>query len=364
MPPLDQISVDETATMSFGDHLDELRSRLMKALILPLPLMFVTYFFSAEILDLICRPLRSALRAAGLNDRLQVLSPTEALMTQIKISVITALILAAPWILWQAWQFIRPGLHRKERRFVYFLIPGSAVMTAAGLAVYYFIMLPLVLYVLVGFGTVLDDELSLAALKQEQAAVEADIAAEIDAGTVAPTTPTTTPTLGQLLNVPILAFPPDKLEPGMCWLTRHHELIIVVPAVLGADPTTLPRDEAGNYAEGALELRRILLVKSTAISQEFRLSTYVSFVMLFALGMVIAFQTPLVMLLLGWMNLASVHWLRANRKYALFGTAVLGAVLTPADPGSMVAMWVPLYLLFEFGILLMALLPAKKIAGS
>lgn len=342
---LDQIDPD-AATMSFGDHLEELRRRLILALIVPLPLAIATYFVSGGLLRWICAPLRSALRRHELPPSLQVLGPAEALMTQIKISIIAALILSAPWVFWQAWLFIRPGLYHHERRFVYFLVPGSAVLTAAGVSVFYFLFLPLVLTVLVSFGSVLDTEMSFESLKEQAAAA------------------TVTESIAPLAHLPILAAPPREMKPGDLWINSDHELMVVVPRERGIDPANPPRDRDGNPLSFDLEVRRIPLVRSTAISQEFRLTSYVNFVLLLMLGMVLAFQTPLVMLLLGWLDILRADTLRRNRKYALFWSAVLGAVLTPADPWSMLAMMIPLYVLFELGLILMTLLPASRIAGS
>lgn len=364
MPKLDQIDPD-SFTMSFGDHLDDLRSRVIKAIIVPVPLMIAMYPFADELLAIICEPLRSALRRYELDDRLQVLGPAEALMTQIKISVLAAIALSTPWILWQAWQFIRPGLYKQERRFVYFLIPGSFLLSLAGVAVFYFLMLPFILIVLVGFGTKLDDNWSLDSLRE-------------------PDAPLVDPLI--IPRLPILPSPPEHIEAGMWWLSADHELIFVVPSERGIIPPARASDADGSPtrqhgnapAEGetaessepatpplALELRRIPLLRSTAITQEFRLTTYVDFVLMFLFGMIIAFQTPLVMLLLGWMNLASVSWLRQHRKHALFVTAIAAAVITPTiDPWSMIAMWIPLYLLFEVGILLMQWVPASRLASG
>jgi len=352
MAKLDQIDPD-SFTMSFGDHLDDLRSRVIKAIIVPIPLMIAMYPFADELLGIICAPLRSALRRYELDDRLQVLGPAEALMTQIKISVLAAVALSTPWILWQAWQFIRPGLYKQERRFVYFLIPGSFFLSLAGMAVFYFLMLPFILIVLVGFGTKLDDNLSIDAFRK-------------------PDAPHVDPDLVPVL--PILSGPPDELRAGMSWLSTEHELFIVVPKERGILPqksepqsedASASADSTAPPAALELEIRRIPLLRSTAISQEFRLTTYVDFVLMFLFGMIIAFQTPLVMLLLGWMNLASVDWLRKRRKYALFITAVAAAVITPTiDPWSMMAMWIPMYLLFEVGIVLMRWVPASRIASG
>ena len=73
---------------------------------------------------------------------------------------------------------------------------------------------------------------------------------------------------------------------------------------------------------------------------------------------------PLVLLLLGWLGLVTPSWLRANRKYALLVLAAGSALITPQDAISMVMMLLPLYLLYELGIAMVALLPASRVAGE
>ena len=67
-------------------------------------------------------------------------------------------------------------------------------------------------------------------------------------------------------------------------------------------------------------------------------------------------------LLLGWMGLAERKVLERNRRYALVACALLGAVLTPADVVSMLLLFVPLYLLYELGIILLRIAPANRVA--
>ena len=70
------------------------------------------------------------------------------------------------------------------------------------------------------------------------------------------------------------------------------------------------------------------------------------------------------LLLLGWAGIVEPESLTGHRKMVIFGCAISGAILTPADPISMVLLAAPLYLLFEFGIILMKLVPARKVAGE
>jgi sec-independent protein translocase protein TatC len=319
---------NEFGTMSFGDHLEELRTRMLLALAAPLPVAIVAFFFAEDILRWLCQPLFAALRERDLPAMLQVLGPAETIMTHLKISVVTALVISAPWILWQAWRFVQPGLYRHERRFVYFLLPGSGVLTAAGVLLYYYVMLPLVLAVLVGFG------------------------ASMDLLPATPEAASEPPVAIDLPLLPVLTQHPAAPAVGSMWIVGGAVFIAVPGAPTGEDGAP------------EIEIRRVPLGSDGVIAQQFQLTNYVGFVLLFGLGTVLAFQMPLVVLLLGWLNLVTVDWLRAHRKYAIFVCAVIAAVLTPPDPWSMVAMLVPLYLLYELGMVLLRVAPASRVASG
>ncbi|MEC9374503.1 MAG: twin-arginine translocase subunit TatC, partial [Planctomycetota bacterium] len=100
------------------------------------------------------------------------------------------------------------------------------------------------------------------------------------------------------------------------------------------------------------------------IAQQYRISEYVNLFLALGLVFAVAFQLPLVMLLLGWSGIAGPESFTGKRRYVFFACAIAGAILTPADPVSMVLLTVPLYLLFEGGILLMRFLPATRVAGE
>lgn len=314
--------------MSFGDHLEDLRRRVFLSLIAPVPLAFITFFFSARLIEILLAPLFRVQVANDLPRQVQVLSPPEFLVTQIKLSIIAALVLSAPWILFQGWKFIGPGLYRHEKRFVYFLLPGSAILTTAGVALLYFIMLPLMLQVLVMFG---------ASLREPALIIQPGDAAS---GEVAQAEYT-----GPAIEVRTEA--PEAPVHGQVWLKMPERALYVAIA----------------HDEG-IELLHVPLGSPSAVAQQFRLSEYISFVLILLLGIVIAFQMPLVIVLLGWIGLASTTWLRRNRKYALFICAIVSAVITPAEAVSMVVMLIPLYALYELGILLLWLAPAKRVASG
>jgi Sec-independent protein secretion pathway component TatC len=315
-------ATDDMAVMSFGDHLDELRRRLILSLVAPLPLFIVLFFVSSTLVEFTLRPVYRVLQDHDLPAELQVLAPPELLVVQLKLSAILSLVLAAPWILYQGWAFIAPGLYRHERRFVLFLLPGSGVLTLAGLALLYYVMLPLMLHVLVLVAT--NVEVDAGGPRRSEAVQKALAEGEIEV---------------------VAAIPPEP-PPG--------QVFLVVPDLrLFA---AVPDD-----ATGKVELVPVL-PQGGHIAQTFRVASVVNFVLLLALGTTVAFQMPLVLLLAGWLGLVEASWLRARRKYAFFICAVIAAVITPADAASLLIMLVPLYGLYELGILLMVFVPASAVA--
>ena len=320
--------------MSFGDHLDELRRRLIMGLVVPLPLMIILFPFASDIRGILTRPVFGALRAEGLPAQLQAMNPAETLATDLKLSIIFALVLSCPWILWQAWKFIEPGLYKQERRFVHLLIPGSAILTVAGLALLYFGMLPLMLRVLIAFGLPGDVE-TYPITQPEQSEATTEPAAEDSEHADA--------------RIMITPQRPEHLEPGMFWITPDlDELHVAIPT----------RDQTS----GEVRILSIPLIPEGMVLQQYRLKEYINFILILMVGISIAFQMPLVILLLGWLGIIRPEILERNRRYALLGCGVVSAVITPADIVSMGLMLVPLYALYEFGILLLKIAPAERVA--
>jgi Sec-independent protein secretion pathway component TatC len=319
--------------MSFGDHLEELRRRLLLALAVPVPLGLLLFIVSARIREILAAPLYSALEARRLPTQVQALSPVETITTDLFLSLVFALVLSAPWLLYQLWRFVEPGLYVHERRFVRFLLPSSGVLTLAGLAMLYWVMLPLMLLFLVGFGQHGPRE----TFPQAPAAAEsAEAAREPSAAPGA---------AANLASLPVLSEPPKSLRPGDAWIdAATAQLQVAVPA--GPD---------------RLEIRSVSLARDRSVMPIFRLREYVDFVLLLALAVSIAFQMPLVILLLGWVGIVEVAGLRRNRRYALLACAVVAAVLTPPDFISMFLLLGPLYGLYELGILLLVALPPQRI---
>lgn len=315
----------DDATMSFGDHLEELRRRLLFAGAPALPLGIVLFFFSDSFIRFAVLPLRRVLEAKGLPPEIQALSPPEVLLVKLKLSLILAAVLLGPWILWQTWLFVRPGLYAQERRFVNLLIPGSALLTAGGLALLYFLMLPLMLQVLVGVGADLD-------LGTPTVRLDPRVQAILDRSEPA--------------TIAWMASDPSAPEAETLWmLWPSGQLKAAV------------RD-----ADAGIVILEVPRPPTAAITQQYRLSTYITFVLLLVMGICIAFQMPLVIVLLGWVGLVTPQWLARQRRYALFVCGALSALLTPQDIVSMLVLLIPLYGLYELGILLLRLAPARAVA--
>lgn len=303
MKPLD-------SSMSFGEHLDELRKRLIFALLGPLPIFIVALVFGGPLLDFLIVPAEEALRDAGLPAKLLATSPAEPFVAYLKVGAVAALALSAPWILYQAWLFIAPGLYRSERRFAHLLFPLSGALTVAALVFLYTVLLPVTLRFFIAFGSTL---------------------ATSDVATGA------LPDGVNLPSVPVLQADPPTPAPGEMWINeRTKELRLAVGEVGDAVVMALP-----------------LTAGDGSITQQYKISEYVS--LCFNLGIVFtaAFQLPVVMLLGGWTGLLDPRTLGRWRRHVLFGCAVVSAIATPADPMSMLLLMFPLYALFEFGLILM-----------
>jgi sec-independent protein translocase protein TatC len=98
--------------MPFLEHLEELRERIIKAFIAVAASFVVCWYFSSELFEFVAKPIT---RIAGVS--LVINDPTEAFTVYLKVCLVGALYLSAPFVLLQAWRFIAPGLYKHERRY-------------------------------------------------------------------------------------------------------------------------------------------------------------------------------------------------------------------------------------------------------
>jgi sec-independent protein translocase protein TatC len=237
--------------MSVWEHLAELRTHLVRAL-LALAVTTTAGFFAAEpAIRFLERPLVSALPAGV--DALHFTGPLEVFMTDMKVGLILGILFGCPVCLWEFWRFFEPALYPRERRYVLPFIVGSTLFFFLGIAFSYFVMLPLALSWLIGIG----------------------------------------------------------LEVGTPLIT---------------------------------------------------LKDYVSMLLALEIGVGLVFEAPLIVVLLGMLDLVSVETLRASRKFVLLVLVALAAVLTPPDVISQIALTLPLYAMFELAILALRVL--KRFEGK
>ncbi len=144
---------DGMLRMSFMEHLEELRGRLIRTLSGVAVAFFLAMIFANEIWKLISDPAADALRRLGYPPTLKQLSPTDAFtVIWMKVPLLTAIFLSSPWILYQVWSFISPGLYKKERRFAAPFILCTAGLFILGGLFAYFVAFRFGLEFLLGMG--------------------------------------------------------------------------------------------------------------------------------------------------------------------------------------------------------------------
>jgi len=236
-----------TAEGSFVSHLIELRSRLLRIVIVIVLVSLALFPFANDIYQLLATPLLQSLPAGGQMIATEVTTP---FFVPMKMVFLTAFLLSSPHTLYQLWAFIAPGLYTKERRLIAPLVISSVFLLLCGMAFAYFLVFPVVF----GFIT---------STAPEGVAVMTDISKYLD----------------------------------------------------------------------------------------FAISLFIAF------GL--AFETPVVVILLVRAGAVSVAALRGARSYVIVGAFVLGAVVTPPDVISQFMLAIPMWLLYEIGILVASMTQNK-----
>lgn len=240
MPEQDDAKTEDPR-MALWEHLDELRSALVRSLVVILVGLVVTYNFSAEIVSFLERPLLQLLPEG--QKVLYFTGITDKFMVYFKVSVLASVVLTSPILLYQVWGFIAPALYQREKKFLApFLLLGSASFFS-GLAFAFFVLIPVGYEFLIQFGS------------------------------------------------------PN--EQAMITITEYFDLTIKLMLAMG-----------------------------------------------------LLFELPVVTMLLGWMGIVSSAGLRKFRRHAFLVNAVVSGIATPTpDVFTMALMMVPLFLLYEIGIL-------------
>ena len=145
----DELELDG-GRMSFLEHLDELRKRLIAILIGVAAGCVVAFVFLERIFRFIMVPLQQMLPEGG---KLITTEPTEYFMLYLKVGLLSGLLVAIPWVAWQVWLFVAPGLYSHEKRFAVPFVLFASVFFLAGAAFSHYIAFPVTWMFFIRFGT-------------------------------------------------------------------------------------------------------------------------------------------------------------------------------------------------------------------
>ena len=233
---------------TFISHLIEMRDRLLRA-VLAVVIIFVCLFpWAQDIYALLARPLLAALPKGGQMIATEITTP---FFVPMKVTMMAAFLLALPWVFYQAWAFVAPGLYQHEKRLGVPLVIASVILFLTGMAFAYFLVFPLV----------------------------------------------------------------------------FHFIVSVTP---------------------------------TGVAVMTDIGKYLDFVLTMFMAFGITFEVPIAVVLLVKMGMVSVAKLREIRPYVIVGAFVIGAVFTPPDVVSQFMLATPLWILYELGIIVAALISKPK----
>lgn len=296
--------------MTIGEHLEELRKRLFLGLA-GFTLAFFFFMVPAigeHVVYYVCRPLFIALARNALPPQVHTTDPAEAFMTYIKAAMISAAVIAGPWMLYQLWLFVAAGLYPHERKYITKYLPLSVFLFFTGVTFLYFYVLPLMLEFFIGF--------QIGGMMH----LGKEFNVQPSPGNPAP------------IVIPILPDDPANPDPGSLWMNATTGMlkICLAPGVV-----------------------RILAFGSgNAVTPIITLATYFEMVIGLLLAFGLAFQLPLVVLALVRIGIMEIQTLKNLRRIVYFVLTIIAAVIVPDVVTGMIALLVPLVLLYEFGILL------------
>jgi sec-independent protein translocase protein TatC len=233
---------------TFITHLLELRDRLLRSALAWI-LIFVCLFpFANDLYSLLAQPLLNKLPQGGQMIATEVVTP---FFVPIKVAMMSAFLIAMPYILYQVWAFIAPGLYRHEQRIILPLVSASVVLFLCGMAFAYFLVFPVV------FGFIV------------------------------------------------------KIAPqGVAVMTDINK--------------------------------------------------YLDFVMTLFIAFGVTFEVPIVVIALAMMGVVEVRQFKEGRPYVIVGAFIIGAVFTPPDVISQIMLALPLWLLYELGVLIAGMLVKRQ----
>lgn len=388
--------------MSLGEHLQELRSRLLRCTLAVLVLGVISLVFAKPIFGLLMRPVLEALPEEARS--LVYTSGIEEINVLMKVGLYSGIFLTTPVILWQLWGFVAPGLYVTERRFAAPFVFLGTMAFLAGALFCYLVVLPTMFQFLLqeGDSATLAERLDSARTREaealrylrmgdlEHAAAMAREAHEAlvksgDGQAADGTAPTTSRVelasrldgLGRMIDAvadweragarPVLRGVMQKRLEAV-GAREAGELIVAslaldqAAAVLaGVAPTraeefaTVWRLEKSIAAGGARHHAQSWTRPMLTMREQ------LSLVLVLELVFGIIFEMPLVMALLAWVGLVKARWLFKYQRHALVVCLIGAAIITPTgDAVNLALMAGPMLLCYELGVLAVWLIERRR----
>ena len=141
---------DDSGKMSFLEHLDELRKRIIQSVLGVGAGVIVAFVFIQRIVDFIYKPVSRVLPPGS---KFIFTEPGEAFGLYIEIALIAGLMLAGPWVMYQVWLFIAPGLYQNEKRFVFPFVTLTSVGFVGGTLFNHYLVFPWIMAFFGSFST-------------------------------------------------------------------------------------------------------------------------------------------------------------------------------------------------------------------
>ena len=126
--------------MTLLEHLSELRVRLRNAAIAFILAMLGSFYFVAKFFELLTRPVRRGMIKAGFAAEMSVMKVTEPFWVYMKLAIVAGVMIASPFVFWELWKFIAPGLYKKEKKMAGFVTGATAICFIGGALFGYFVL--------------------------------------------------------------------------------------------------------------------------------------------------------------------------------------------------------------------------------
>lgn len=319
--------------MTLGEHLEELRTRLIRAIVAVGIGALLCYAFIDYLMAFLTWPLFAVMKKQGLEPQITFLNLPEPFITDLKIAVIVGIIISAPYSITQIWGFIAAGLYAHERKWVRRFMPVSVALFFSGVFFFLVVAAPLLVSFLISYRRAVPD------------------VSQFLPTVLIPVVDNTMASDGTAESQPAISL--DQPLAGFHWPK--------MPVVTKNDPPEPPecapwinldkREVRVRYGKQLYRIAKIEPIdRQNAIAPDIRLGEYITFILHLAAAFGIGFQVPVVVAFVATIGMATAAEMGRLRRYVWFGLSIGSAVITPPDISSMLLLFIPMCLLYEVGL--------------